>query len=155
MFWLAAIWLVLAWRSRDAGLFAAHQAALAAATLVATTAWLQQQGWIDRFQPDILVEPRNLQAYGVGLAMLSILWLAVRIAVGRVLGNADSLLHNPLSVDRAVRHAVAAAQWLLLAAFVLPEEVWRELVGRMSPVVPAGVQNAFGPAAWILLGARP
>ena len=40
LFWLAALWLVLAWRNDNVWIFAAHQAALTAATLVGATAWL-------------------------------------------------------------------------------------------------------------------
>ena len=39
--WLAAVWLVLAWRKRSVVLFAAHQAALAFAALAAATVWLK------------------------------------------------------------------------------------------------------------------
>ena len=48
--------------------------------LVATSAWMQHYGWIAGFQTDILADPRTLQTYGVGLALLSLLWIVARIA---------------------------------------------------------------------------
>ena len=155
LFWLAAIWLALAWRSRDALLFGAHQAALTAATLAATTAWLEHQGWIPGFRFQILAEPRTLQVYGIGLAALSLVWIVVRIAAGRIAAGRSTLVQrvveSPLSVDRVVRYAVVVAQWLLLAVYVLPGEVARELGGSFATTAPTMVHQAFGPAAWLLL----
>ena len=96
--WLAAVWLVLALRNRSAGLYAAHQAALAFAALAGTTAWMKQAGgWfvparlpdapnlLDRIASasDVLLKPWCLQAYGVALGLLSLVWIAVRILITR------------------------------------------------------------------------
>ncbi len=91
--WLAAVWLVLAWRNRSVVLFAAHQAALAFAALAAATAWMKHVGWIvpSNLPPapnlleriasvrHVVLEPRNLQAYGIALGLLSLVWVVARI----------------------------------------------------------------------------
>ena len=46
LYWLAAIWLAIGWRRRNALLFAAHQLVLTLATGVATAAWLKHQSWL-------------------------------------------------------------------------------------------------------------
>jgi hypothetical protein len=164
--WLAAVWLALAWRNRSAGLLAAHQAALGVAALAATTAWLKHVGWVVSRgdlppAPNLLeriasvshavLDPRNLQAYGVALGLLSLVWIVARIIDLRRGVAAERLLQSRFSVDRCIRHAVVAMQWLVAAGCTLAE-VPRELVrGAVGPAVPAAVPGAFGPTAWILL----
>ena len=158
LFWLAALWLALAWRSGDARILAAHQAALTAATLVATTAWLATSR-LDRG-----LSPRRPRRS----AHLADLWRQPGGVVAVVDRGEDCRPHGrtgaaagfsaacsriALSVDRAVRYAVVAGQWLVLAAYVLPGEALRELNRGLGPGDGAQrrIQQAFGPPAWILL----
>ena len=108
LFWLAAIWLVLAWRAGDARLLAAHQAALTAATLVTATAWMQHEGWIAGFRLAILADPRHLQVYGVSLAVLSLLWVAVRIAARMLMPGRLTLLSGKRGQSPFVRSTLRA-----------------------------------------------
>jgi hypothetical protein len=143
LFWLAAIWLVLAWRRREAVLFAAHQTALTAAVFAGTTAWLQHVGRITDFSQDC-VEPGNLQVYGIALGLLSLVWIAARIGTGKLSSELRELIDRWPSVDWIVRNGLIAAESVLVAVCLVPE-VLRELVGRA--VVPA----AFDGSAWMLL----
>ena len=65
LFWLAAIWLVLAWTYRRPALFSAHQAVLALAVLAAVAAWLRPYAGT----PALPIELVWLQ--GLGLALLT------------------------------------------------------------------------------------
>ena len=109
LYWLAAIWLAIGWRRRSVVLFAAHQLMLAPATGVATTAWLKHQSWVASLPRD-LWHPYSLQAYGIALAVLSLLWIVARIAL-RGDATAEKLL-NPgrPTVDWLLRHAWSRLQ---------------------------------------------
>ena len=173
--WLATVWLVLAWRKRSAVLFAAHQAALAFAALAAATVWLKHVGWLVPYKlptttPNLLeriasvshvvLDPRNLQAYGVALGLLSLVWVVVRIiSLHRNLpspsgsgaggeGFSDSLLQSRFSLDWCIRHGVVVMQWLVVTFCILGEIPSELLPGAISATIP----SAFGPTAWILLG---
>ena len=160
--WLAAVWLVFAWRNRAVVWFAAHQAALAFAAVAATTVWLRHLGWITPSQlphaPNLLermasvshavLDPRNLQAWGIALGLLSLVWVVARIVSLHRGVNEKRLLQGRSSVDWCVRHGLVTMQWLL-AAYCTLAEVGHELVG--GAVASAAVPSAFGPTAWILL----
>ena len=163
--WLAAVWLVLAWRNRSVAWFAAHQVALVFATLAATTAWMKYAGWIvpAKLPPapnlleriasvsHVVLEPRNLQAYGIALGLLSLVWVAVRIVDLRRGIGADRLLQGRLSVDWCIRHGVVVMQWLVVVSCTLAE-VPRELLRGITPAGSAVVPSPFGPTAWIVWG---
>ncbi|HMB27661.1 MAG TPA: hypothetical protein VKS99_06115, partial [Blastocatellia bacterium] len=78
MLWLAAIWLVIAWLRRLPVLFAAFQLALAS-SVVFGIAYLFRHKSPDSFVGDL----RTLQAQAVALAMLSLAWIAARLALRR------------------------------------------------------------------------
>lgn len=137
-FWLAAIWLVVAWTRESTGLVTASQAMLTVATLLATSAWLQRWTW----QID-LTSPSVLQTYGLGLAALSLLWIVARIATRPIARTRRLFAPAWPTVDRVVTHGVVAAQ-LVLAVYHLLPAVGRELaMGTVS-------QPAAGLEAWLL-----
>jgi hypothetical protein len=78
MLWLAAIWLVIAWLKRSAILFATFQLALAS-SVVFGTAHLFGHSWPHSFVVDLT----TMQAVAVALAMLSLAWIALRLALRR------------------------------------------------------------------------
>src|SRR5208282_2870622 len=114
--WLAAVWLVLAMRKRSAELFAAHQTALAFAALAGATVWMKRAGWIipatlptntpnllERIASysHVLLEPRNLQAYGIALGLLSLVWVVARIIdLTRRVRSSAALSRQDASDDR-------------------------------------------------------
>ncbi len=149
LFWLAGIWLVIAWTNRWPAMLAASQAVLSVASVVATTAWLEGRAWVANVPQD-LFDPRSLQAYGVALGLLSLAWVVARICL-RGEKTAEKLLspHGP-AVDRVVRHAVVWLQLLLVGWYLLPG-VAQEMLPRT--VAPTGVDTAaFGVGALLVLG---
>jgi hypothetical protein len=78
MLWLAAIWLVIAWLRRSPVLFAAFQLALAS-SVVFGIARLYGHESPHSFVGDL----RTIQAQAVALAMLSLAWIAARLALRR------------------------------------------------------------------------
>jgi hypothetical protein len=119
LYWLSAIWLTIGWRRRNVLLFAAHQFMLAAATGVATTAWLKRQSWVVSL-PDDLWHPYSLQAYAIALGVLSLLWIVARIVL-RDNATAKKLLDPATpTVDWVLRHALVAAQLMVAVVYLLP-----------------------------------
>ena len=106
-------------------MLAASQAMLTLAVLVATTAWLQHHPWEAGAAVD-LADPRSLQAYGIGLGLLTLAWIAARLAL-RDNAVARQLL-NPRwpAVDQVVGHAVVVLQ-LILVGHSLAPFCWQEL----------------------------
>jgi hypothetical protein len=159
LFWLSAAWLVISVVRRWPALFSAFQAVLSLAVLFATTAWLDGQVWFVGHPEGPLVrwwDPRTLQAYGIGLAGLSLLWVAVRLVL-RSHALAQGLLEPgwPM-VDRVVPTLVIAGQLLLAVWGVLPA-----LANELAPVgtteatalwPPALRAFTHGSGAWALLG---
>ena len=149
LLWLAAVWLVHSWRRGDASLLAAHQAALSLAAAVFAAARLQAvQPGIDVWQ--LVLTSHGLQTCGIALAIVSLVWVGVRIAAGAVplppgrFRLWADLLENPFCVDRIVRFALPVAQVMMLAVAVLPDAA-QELG------VPGTVRLfVAGPTAWLL-----
>ncbi len=56
LFWLGAIWVLLAWIHQKSAIFTAGQLVLTAASVLATLSWLEWQQWIAVF-PDDLFKP--------------------------------------------------------------------------------------------------
>jgi hypothetical protein len=150
--WLAGLWLGMAIESRQRVLFTAFQAVLAVAVLFGVTAWLETFGWTPQFSElfGSSWDPRIWQAYGIGLALVSLLWMAARLGFESK-KTAQELLNPgwPL-VDRLVLGALVIGQAMLAVCGVLPgvvEEFW----GR-NHVSGSLIPYAFGSAAWLLLG---
>ncbi len=149
--WISAIWLGVAILIESALLFAAFQAALSCSVLLTVTGWLQTRPWVEQL-PDDLLDPRSLQAYGIGLAGLGLVWLSGRF-VCRHSPRAQKLL-NP---------AAPAFDWAMLGVLVLGQfalAVWAALPGILQEVgftplttnwLPSYALT-FGPGAWLLLG---
>ena len=127
------------------------QATLTAATLAAAAAWLERMGWIESLRSAELFEPRCLQAFGIGLTILSLAWAAARIGV-RFSGVGRGLWDGRGTVDRVVRCGVAVAQWLILGGLALRLAAASELDPAIPSLSPAGLQGALGASGWILAG---
>jgi hypothetical protein len=152
--WLAALWLIVAWVARWRWLFASFQALLNLALGFGVTAWLEAQSWVIAF-PDDLTDPRSLQAYGIGLGLLGMVWVSVRLALRRN-ELAQFFLEPPWpAVDRAVSGGLVLGLLLLAVYGLVP--------GMISELAPVGegeelaywlamANRAHGFGAWLLLG---
>jgi hypothetical protein len=79
MLWLAAIWFVIACLRRSPVLFAVFQFGLATSLTFGVAAFFGHQ-----FPQSFLGDLRTLQAQAVALALLSLAWIAVRLAFKRL-----------------------------------------------------------------------
>jgi hypothetical protein len=138
---LSAAVLVQSLRERSAGWFAAFQVALAGSVLCAVTAVARPRGW--------LLDERALPAYGVGLALLSLAWVAARRLMA-LRPSLDALL--PASwpgVDRLTTAGVLVGQLFLAGFAALPgiAAEWSPDVKIVSLPLLVG-----GSGQWLLLG---
>jgi hypothetical protein len=153
--WLAGFWLVIACLERWPALFAAFQAALFVAVGYAVTAWLERQPFAIPTYPESLWDPRSLQAYGVGLGLLCLVWIVVRISV-RHRPIVQAMLATPWAfVDRLVLALLVGGQLALALWGICPSVVEEltpmPLLSQMqAPSEP--FSHAFGPGAWVVLG---
>jgi hypothetical protein len=151
--WLAVLWLVIASVERWPGLFTAFQAALSVAGLYGVTAWLEAQGLI-RVYPDDVFAPRSLQAYGVGLGCLALLWVLARVGLHSKKRAAALLEPDWPAFDRVVLGGLVIGQAILAIWGIWPD-VLRELTppGMLPPsgAWHAGRSAAYGAGGWALL----
>src|SRR5207249_3014074 len=108
--WLALLWLAVAVRQSRPVLFAAFQVALTLAVCHGVTAWLELQPGVTAGQP-LLEDPRSLQAYGVGLGVLSVLWLVARLSLRSNLLARSLLEPGWVAVDRVVFAGLVVGQF--------------------------------------------
>ncbi|NQT38680.1 MAG: hypothetical protein HQ581_14380, partial [Planctomycetes bacterium] len=147
LFWLAAIWLVVAVMNRSAALFALHQGILCVATVVGMVAWLQRIDVVATL-PNHLFVLRCLQACGIGLGLLVLFWTTARILLR---GNAlaQTLLQPSWpTVDWFLRHGLVGGQLLLVGCYMLlgcGAELWS--TGDVTTRVLAATSGW----AWLLL----
>ncbi len=172
LFWLGAIWILLAWIHRKPAIFTAGQIVFTAAAVLASLSWLEWQQWIV-FPMGVLFKPENLQVFGIGLGLLSLAWMAVRIASGLAIdreknqklqnrasakllhilapnGNWKELLKTRPAIDKITTYIVAAAQ-LILAGGILLIGSGQELQTGIGGIKSFQISACGGPA-WVLLG---
>jgi hypothetical protein len=146
--WLAAVWLVVAWCERWPVQFAAFQAALSAGVLFAVSAWLQQRRWE-------ITDPWSMQAYGLALGVLGIIWLTARLglrshAVGRLLVEPTLPAFDEVVLGLLVLGQLGLACWGIVPGLL------RELTPAGTAVDlsgwPISYAHAYGPGAWATLG---
>lgn len=146
LLWLSLIWLAVAWVHRWPAVFAAHQAALAAA--VAT--WLY--GVYDgHLQSDRAI---NLfQAWLIALGLLALGWTLLRIALRR--NHVMRGLLNPgwPMLDQVCKHALAPLQLAAMApALIVGVQVEFDLI-FLERVAPQFLLSPFSLGAWLALAA--
>lgn len=142
--WVALLWLAFACAERSPGWLSAFQAALSAAVLLASAAWVEQQPWGS--VPVDLADLGTLYALGIGLGLLGLVWVLLRLGL-RTVEAAQSLLVPPWPAwDRLVLVGLVLGQ-LGLAAWSVWPGVMRELAEAGDPVAAA----APGTGAWLLL----
>jgi hypothetical protein len=154
LFWLAGMWLVMAVEKRHRVLFTAFQLVLAVAVLFGSAAWLETHGCPPNNLLENVSDPRIWQAFGIGLALLSLSWMTARIGL-QSKERARALLDPGWpTVDRLVLGALVIGQMALAATWIVPgiaQEVWGAESFSTLPSQSLMVR-AFGPGAWLLLG---
>jgi hypothetical protein len=135
----AVVYLILTAHYRLAWRVWVGQGLLSFASLFAAVAWLKHAVWIKALG-DIAASPRSLEVCGIALMGVSLAWILVRLFAVRM------YLAHRYSVDRVVRHAVVASQFLMLVVCLMPG-----VQAELSSPAAAG-STAFGPAAWLLAG---
>lgn len=142
--WFALLWLVIAWMQRSPAWFTAFQAALSAAVVFTVRAALPGRHW---------AEPVCLQAYGIGLGLLGLGWIAARAALGSH-PRVRELWEAPwVALDHQLLAYLVVGQ-LSLALWGVAPGVSDELtpVGYVSLITWSPTAEVFGPGAWALLG---
>src|SRR3569623_608625 len=137
---------------RSTSWFVAFQIALTAAALSAITAWLNGQPRVHD-QTSALLDPRSLQAYGIGLGLLCAAWSLARIGLQRT-GSAQAFLDcDAAAVDRCTFYGLSIGSFALADWNLLPGAIDELSTG--GPVVPGSLRTfAFGPLAWSLVSAQ-
>jgi hypothetical protein len=122
LFWLAALWLAVAWVRRWPGLFAVAQVVLAAGVILTCTIGLEATVWFGKDAPSFLRlgDPRALHVYGIGLALFSLGWLLARLVL-RQDAWVQALLEPAWpACDRVVLLVLVFGQAVLAACTVAP-----------------------------------
>jgi hypothetical protein len=152
--WLAVLWLAVAWTQRWPILFTAFQAAVSLAVLYGVTAWLESQEWVRHDYPAALRDPRSLQAYGVGLGVLCLLWSAARVTLRSNLSLRQLWEPGGLALDRALLAALVLGQLILACWGIMPGIIQELTPVDVAPNVsawPVVHSHAVGAGAWVLL----
>jgi hypothetical protein len=145
--WLAGLWLVMAVEGRQRILFTAFQLVLLVAVIFGATAWLETQGFSGSLNNSSW-DARVWQSYGIGLVLLSLLWMAARIGLQSSERAQELLEPGWPAVDRLALGALLVAQGALAVYGILPG-VAQELWGGQVSNLPSPM---FGIEAWLLLG---
>jgi hypothetical protein len=172
--WIAAILLVLLWRNRRRILFVAFQIALTCAVVLSVKATLQEYEWYS-YLPHAFLHPVALQIQGTVLALLSLIWISLRLGVKRFLPGeqveneldrtnvqeswreaAWRLLNTNYSVDQLISWGLLGA-FLLLSVYGAFSGVTQELAASGSGYPGLDIagfphQDALGLGSWIVLG---
>jgi hypothetical protein len=132
--------LLPALQRRSSGWFTAFQAGLIVTVLCAVTALAHPRGW--------LADARGPQAYGVGLALLSLAWVGARRAmVGRPM--LESLLPRLwMGLDRLLLGGLVIGS-MVPAVVVAGQGILAEWAPNSSTEV---LPHLFGPGGWLVLG---
>jgi hypothetical protein len=128
------------WRRPSVGY--AGEIALCIAVIYGVTAWLAGQPFSD---------PPSLQAYGIGLAGLTVLWPVLRLALQLTRSPSQTYALDSWLIDRGLLAALVLGQFALAIWSIAPALLHELTPLRYSvPDLASNIQ-AFGPAAWILL----
>ncbi len=149
LFWLAAIWLVVAFVNRLPGLITGAQAVMCLGSIAAATAWIERFPWTANGKVD-LGDLRTWQVYGVALALLALLWTASRVGLRRIKAVDELLTPEWPSLDRVLGGFLCVVQLAVVVGATLPA-VGYEL--GLSAAAPAAAWQGTvaSPTGWLLL----
>jgi hypothetical protein len=146
---ILALELNVRWRRQ--ALLVTGQLLLALAVLFGVTWGLAGRPWVGADAAG-LTDPRSLQAYGIGLSALTLVWVLLRVA-GRSIAVASSLTEG----DEPPLHRVLLAGLVVLALGLAVWSVFPGVIAELKPGVPLAVTepyvHGYGPGGWLLLAA--
>ncbi|HEX2519003.1 MAG TPA: hypothetical protein VHK04_05635, partial [Castellaniella sp.] len=176
LFALAGVWLAVSGLMQWPKLFAAFQALLSLAVVMAVTSQLETQAWFQS-APLPWLDPWTLQAQAVALGLLGLIWVGVRIGTQRwssAFRRVGSLLNPPwLAFDRVLNVALLIVLIGLslygalpgVAQELTPRKLAWELNDQPSDMTVRAVpplaafevpgiphQHALGYGTWLLAG---
>jgi hypothetical protein len=129
--WLAGLWLAHTLIERRPRFFPVFQGVLTVAVLFGVAKWLAGQPWVVDDYPLGLFDPRSLQAFGIALTGLSMLWGVTRLTL-RARPSAMALLDAVTpSVDRVVLGGLIIGQ-AALAIWGLAPGLVREMAPKQA-----------------------
>jgi hypothetical protein len=131
--------LVPALQRRSSGWFTAFQAGLIVTVLCAVTALADPRGW--------LADARGPQAYGVGLALLSLAWVVARKAMTGWPAVESLMPRSWIGLDRLLLAGLVIGS-MVPAVVVTGQGVLSEWVVNSSTDV---LLNLFGSGGWLVL----
>jgi hypothetical protein len=149
--WLAAFWLVVSLLERWPWVFTAFQAALSVAVLYAVTHWLEGHDWVAAEYPEGLLDPYSLQAYGIGLALLGLIWTGLRLSLPATGVLRELLDYHKPALDELILAGLVIAQLAVACWNVLPGVNQELLPAPAVAAMSASAAHAFGGGAWVLL----
>ena len=154
LFWLAAIWLMVAWIRIKPSFFLGFQTVLTLAILFSSRTWLEAQEWFRTADETVrLWHPRSLQTFGIASGLLGLAWVVVRIVLPSRARVNNLLDKTRPGVDRLVLTMALLAQSVLVVLVILPDLMNEWLLpGIAEWISPWGPELricAFGPGAWI------
>jgi len=139
--WLAGLWLAHALIERRPRFFPVFQAMLTFAVLFGVAEWLARQRWVADDYPLGLFDPRSLQAFGIALTGLTLLWGVTRLIL-QARPSARMLLDAVTpSIDRLVLGGLVIGQTALT--------VWGLVPGLALEMAPKQAELSL--SAWLAL----
>lgn len=165
VFWISGLWLALSLLRSSAGLLTACQVAMAAGAAIAATAAVETSPWFAAARYP-WHDARTIQAQGLAVTAVSLLWLMVRLALrpraaadGEKLPPrwrklAEEVLETPWRGFDQILPYILVVVVAFLTVLALAPGVRAELgsVAVELAVPDAARQAQYGPGAWALIG---
>ena len=150
--WVAGLWLIVSVVCDRRWLFALFQGMATVSVCCMVTVWLTGQSWTGEDSILGYLDPRSLQAYGIGLGLLSGGFVLARIGLGWTPRGKNLLLPNWPGVDRFLLWGLLLAQ-LGLTDWAILRGILTELkFTAVTRFWPDGYFHAYGIGVWWLLG---
>ncbi len=122
LFWLALVWLVIAWAKSWPGMFAAFQAMLTVAVVRVVYARLETAEWYASLA-NAWCDPWTLEYVGIALVMLGLFWIGLRrglrfVGVARLPGQSSSTLPGENRTWKEIAATLLHPDWPTWDQFV-------------------------------------
>lgn len=149
LFWIAGLWLVLAWDEDSTEIFVAGQLMLFLGAGLETIARLASRAWFHDAQLP-LVEPWTLQAIGLTLGLLALGFTILRLMVPSP-WRVSRHLRSPGAIDRLVSMAIGLGLAALVVSATAPALQIEYATGIARGALGPWALHAVGPGSWLVL----